>query len=617
MSASSAINREVASELKTGLEKLGELIKDKFKDDETISSGIDQLKVTLGFSTKEPSEFWLDKLDARHSAFKPAKVLLSSIVAKYQKKNRERIAANLEPFPPEDSFIFENGAYYEIDTTNGKKVEQPLIFADPVSLEIFRKNGDIKRSPYSKVLDLPRTLMLIMDHAQRIGFTRQMLSQIFQMLVTEELPEHADEINIADSPAEVWDCILSLINFSAEKDKVVAAMKKIVRPPGQKLSKSTQAYKTLCKELLRMEYCNLTEEQIKEKAEFSTKKIIKHLVEKDMYTQLQKYVHLRRTKMKKDTSLSERVKFVEKEEYKFELRSEKSLTDKDVTINLHHINVDIGDCEAGSIEVNDEDEKDGIEGVGIDHNELFMIKTGNQIMRTPPPAPPPALVHKSSDPPTSPHKSGVRTPLYENEVRHQTRQHGEPSGGHTNLHAWGDKPGLVDGGRSRDMTPQVTGHRARSVERGDRRAGAPENRRPARNDSRSPTSGQRRMIYKSPGGTYRSISRGRLRYADSKDGFRPRPPSQGTRFPSGDRVSCLICGDPSHNNRDGFCKVFGRSKATKRYCGRCYRSRQVKAFHSEEACSFPVTSLSQSQERKVHYIEVDQAEPQGNWQNIN
>ena len=184
------------------------------------------------------------------------------------------------------------------------------------------------------------------------------------------------------------------------------------------------------------------------------------------------------------------------------------------------------------------------------------------------------------------------------------------------MHQWGDKPGIADRRPSPVAQQQSSrNNRSQSMERVNNHRDR--GRKPFRNNSRSPTSGKRRMYLKSPGGTYRSISRGRIKYADSKlGGLRNRPPSAGSRPASAERRGCLVCGETSHDHKDNYCKVYGRSRPTTRFCNVCFRNRNVKAHHADEACVYPVIRLSQSKERPVHYIEVDQPPEQGHWDNL-
>ena len=297
----------------------------------------DQLS-KLDITNETPSNKYSKDLLSLWAQYKNAHTTLSETISSYEKIRFDK-KRNGEIWPEfSECYVYSNGAYYALCPHTGDVIEQPLIYPQVPTLDLFKRQ--IERSPLSNVLNLPLTIKRMMSSAQSKGITRNQFGQLLKLLIKQEVPEYYPAIATEENSRDIFAKVVSLCDFYSEKSKIVESINSIVRRPQDSIMKTAFTFHGLCMELLKMEG-GLEEEDIISTADRETCRVLKKLVEPHVWQHLQSTILTRRVRLKEKTDLLMQLDIVKEAE---EIASNRISLPKKLSaqdINLAIFNIDI------------------------------------------------------------------------------------------------------------------------------------------------------------------------------------------------------------------------------------------------------------------------------------
>merc|ERR1712218_233246 len=118
-----------------------------------------------------------------------------------------------------------NRAEYCLDPVTGKLRTQPLQYAEDIVWEDFSNN--CHKNPFSKTVDLYKTIMNLMQECQRVGCIREQFTYVLKLMVYHEFPESYQVMSYEEDAECVFDMVIGLLDFAAHLTRMRECMKKI------------------------------------------------------------------------------------------------------------------------------------------------------------------------------------------------------------------------------------------------------------------------------------------------------------------------------------------------------------------------------------------------------
>ena len=177
--------------------------------------------------------------------------------------------------------VEEKGAYYAFDPATGTKGTEPLVYPHEIEWAHFTKY--VKRNPFSKTVDLHRTLMKFMEVGKQKGLTRQNLMELIKLMLFHERPENYTSVSMCEDPYRVFEVTLGLIDYASHLSKLRVALKKVARRPEECVHTAVWQYSSIVQELLQVQTPDSTEAQNEELANKEAARAIKNFVTPEMW----------------------------------------------------------------------------------------------------------------------------------------------------------------------------------------------------------------------------------------------------------------------------------------------------------------------------------------------
>lgn len=255
-------------------------------------------------STKTLLSTYRERLKKTHSAYpEPKKTFLDAITdyEKYKNNVRETIKREMEAEGDEgarardrhyllgdgtlhEPIVEEMGAFYALNPETGDKYPDPIAYPHEVEWVHFAKY--VKRNPYTKTLDLHRTLMKFMEIGKKKGLTRKQLMEVNKLLLFHEKPENYTSVSLSEDPFRVFEVILGLIDYTSHLQQLRVALKKVARRPEECVQSVVYCYANIVNELLQVQTPDSTDEQNEELSQREAGRAIKHFVTPEMWNEV-------------------------------------------------------------------------------------------------------------------------------------------------------------------------------------------------------------------------------------------------------------------------------------------------------------------------------------------
>ena len=255
-------------------------------------------------SSKTLLSTYRERLKKTHSAYpEPKKTFLDAITdyEKYKNGVRETIKREIEAEGEEgarardrhyllgdgtlhEPIVEEMGAFYALNPATGDKYPDPIAYPHEVEWAHFAKY--VKRNPYTKTLDLHRTLMKFMEVGEKKGLTRKQLMEVNKLLLFHEKPENWTSVSLSEDPYRVFEVILGLIDYTSHLQQLRVALKKVSRRPEECIQSVIYCYANIVNELLQVQTPDSTEEQNENLSQKEAARAIKHFVTPEMWQEV-------------------------------------------------------------------------------------------------------------------------------------------------------------------------------------------------------------------------------------------------------------------------------------------------------------------------------------------
>lgn len=254
-------------------------------------------------STKTLLHTYRERLKKTHLAYpEPKRTFLSAITdyekhkASIREKCKEEIAlggdsANLArdklmmgDGTLHEPIVEEKGAFFALNPTTGDRYEEPLAYPHEIEWEHFSKY--VKRNPYTRTLDLHRTLMKFMEIGKKKGLTRQQLMELNKLLLFHEKPENYTSVSLSEDPFRVFEVILGLIDYTSHLAQLRVALKKVSRRPEECIQSVVYCYASIVNELLQVQTPDSTDKQNEDLSQKEAARAIKHFVTPEMWNEV-------------------------------------------------------------------------------------------------------------------------------------------------------------------------------------------------------------------------------------------------------------------------------------------------------------------------------------------
>ena len=455
---------------------------------------------------KEPK---MDRADA-HSLYEKSKLekirsnnQLKQDVTKQESRLQdmtEEIEVTVAEF--HDVTVELDNAEYRLDPDTGEvDRENPLKYSKPLRMEDFTEH--IIKSTVTKSIDINATLRALMKESQRIGLTRKTFGRLLKMMVQSELPQYYSSLAYITEPQEIFESVISFIDFSTIISKIKTAMNTITRDVGTDIAFTLHHYKSLVQELMKIQYPDEKNEENLKNAERQTSKIVKFLIEENLNQELELYKQQYKTQNSKYLGLTETIIFISDMELNpiYSLKSPKSLKNNELNLSLFYTS----------------------KSTPAQFAEVMVHDKWKQL---PPPMETRSKTQSESDYNTSKDYYNVNKNKYENvpKKRDESTERSRPSS------------------RSRRF---------------------------------SPSSGKKRLMFRTKSGNYRSISRNRI-FTTRKDGkLTPRGVSKSPEKINIDDGKCQLC----FRFHPPPCHKYGTITPTTTICSTCSNGK-----HSPSIC---------------------------------
>ena len=264
-------------------------------------------------STKTLLSTYRERLKKTHSAYpEPRKTFLDAITdyEKYKNSVRETIRAEIEAEGEEgarardrhyllgdgtlhEPIVEEMGAFYALNPATGDKYPDPIAYPHEIEWAHFAKY--VKRNPYTKTLDLHRTLMKFMEVGKKKGLTRKQLMEVNKLLLFHEKPENWTSVSLSEDPFRVFEVILGLIDYTSHLQQLRVALKKVSRRPEECIQSVIYCYANIVNELLQVQTPDSTEDQNESLSQKEAARAIQHFVTPEMWNEVKLFKEMYKT----------------------------------------------------------------------------------------------------------------------------------------------------------------------------------------------------------------------------------------------------------------------------------------------------------------------------------
>ena len=499
-----------------------------------------------------------------------------------------------------------NRAEYCLDPVTGKLRTQPLQYAEDIVWEDFSNN--CHKNPFSKTVDLYKTIMNLMQECQRVGCTREQFTYVLKLMVYHEFPESYQVMSYEEDAECVFDMVIGLLDFAAHLTRMRECMKKISRKPEHGIQTPVRAFQSLVMELLSVQLPDSSETDNRKESAKQACKSIKYFVTRKAWHEIEQFKELFREKNGRFATLTEIFGFVNWLESDPDMRPSHTLSlEKQENLKIDLFMNDTQQnwawqfgSQSHQTAANSDDDFDSQTGdENDDDQEVFLSE--QPLYANHPLMPPPSMRYirdnhdsgERSHAPTAP--QGTHTgEVYSHGHGPQTRSKGAAADISINRFDakrradMKKKKGRDTQNRGRTTTPRsanVSSFRRNSPFRRESRS---KDRSSSEKRRISPGTGRERLYMRSPtSGSYRSISRNRIMRRNSKGELVNRSVSRD-RNPVPKSGQCAVCWK---YHDQGKCD-YGKVRKAKFFC-KC-----KQGYHHVSIClNQPGTGRSPSRNR--------------------
>ena len=598
---------------------------------------LDKLRTLVDHNNKALVEIYQKQLRDMWQNYKDPDMDYDQVVADYERvrigfrdveqRRKENQGTPIEDYKDDKSgeyirslrdfhelIINKEDAYYPICPGTGLVKTEPIKYFKILEWKNFESKV-LMKNPYTKSLDLHRTLKKIMEEGKRRGLTTQQVMDLIRMLLKIEIPSLWNSVVYVNDPRDFFDIVMNSVDYPGHLGRLRNALKSIQRKPDESVNAAIRAYGSIVQELLQIQIPEQEDDTNRKQAAAQQIAAIKYFVSTEVNNEIKIYKELYYKKHKEKVGLEDLLKFVAELEMNPHLRpkSTQSLASNNIKIDLY-LTSQGGAYKSFQLGTPMDKIKIGREG--------DLDKKMQRLYMTEDPGSTPDLPNS-----TSGSESGDDTMLggdhiYDNmlndtentfteddyESSHdatfpsseelavtETRRQGR-SGGPVStqpLYQVFNQPGVADNRRrgssaSRRNPKGASGGRSRPAS-GDRSRN-PSGERPSRNKNKypaySPSSGRRRFYVASPGGkSAQPLPRDNI--MEVRDGRLRRRPVSRSATPARSPNRCKVCWrrkDPKETHHCEYGKI-----SAKVNCSKCRRG-----FHPPSVCRTRSTSRSAS-----------------------
>ena len=323
-----------------------------------------QLLSELEALTSAPMSKALDKADiwkrrmreAIVSYRTPAKTI-EDVNKEFSRENTEY--KNLHGWSYSCDRMLQKGRFgvHQFHPLTGAADTEPILYPYNPDVKVFYEKQCIEKISDSKILNLPHTMLAVLEVAQLMGLGWEQNREIFLQILQYEAPAIHEDVKDIKASADLMEALIALFDFRLERNRVLRMMKMCHRKKGTSVRAPVTRYRNLVKELIALEGVEMPMEELQEKADREAKKVLFQFLEKNTAAELKEYL-LKKSRSETAIGQPDRVNlndaFKAAEDLErirgYQLVTDKHLMSVDHEVALFYTNLNDVDLERDEVE---------------------------------------------------------------------------------------------------------------------------------------------------------------------------------------------------------------------------------------------------------------------------
>ena len=242
-------------------------------------------------------------------------------------------------FPECDPVVQAGDRFFPCCPRTGEVLNEVL--ENPFKVTLADMNHMVVITPHSKSLHILESVQQMLGYGELIGLTRETMASVFKELIRTHLPSHYGIFNLLSDPNEIFDNVVSLVNYDALIANIKKAIMNIERKVKESVEGPLNTYKSLLLEASGLENPLLERYKAVNRAEKQCINVAGFLVEPELKISLDLLRARYDYRMEKRPALSDIVEFITDMERMdvYRLKSPKMLLGN--TINCSLFNNDV------------------------------------------------------------------------------------------------------------------------------------------------------------------------------------------------------------------------------------------------------------------------------------
>ena len=305
----------------------------------------------------DKADIWKRRMREKVVSYKIPTKTKDDVNKEFSRENTEY--KNLNGWSYGSERMLEKGrfGYHQFHPLTGVTDTEPILYPYNPDVKIFYEKHCIRKISDSKILNLPHTMLAILDVAELMGLGWEQNQEIFLQVLQYEAPAIYDDVKEIKASADLMEALIALFDFRLERNRVLRMMKMCHRKKGTSIRAPVTRYRNLVKELIGLEGIDMPADELQDKADREAKKVMFQFLEKNTAAELKDYLL---KKSRTETAIGQPDRFNLNDALKsaedlerirgYQLMSDKHLLSVDHEVALFYTNLSDVDLERDEVE---------------------------------------------------------------------------------------------------------------------------------------------------------------------------------------------------------------------------------------------------------------------------
>ena len=305
----------------------------------------------------DKADIWKRRMREAIVSYKTPAKTIEDVNKEFSRENTEY--KNLHGWSYSCDRMLQKGrfGYHQFHPLTGAADTEPILYPYNPDVKVFYEKQCIKKISDSKSLNLPHTMLAMLEVAQQIGLVWEQNRDVFLQVLQYESPPIYNDVKDIKAPADLMEALIALFDFRSERNRVLRMMKMCHRKKGTSVRAPVTRYRNLVKELIALEGVEMPAEELQEKADREAKKILFQFLERNTAAELKEYL-LKKSRSEAAIGQPDRVNlndaFKAAEDLEripgYQLVADKHLMTVDHEVALFYTNLGDVNLEGGEVE---------------------------------------------------------------------------------------------------------------------------------------------------------------------------------------------------------------------------------------------------------------------------